>query len=524
VSARAWLLVAALAALTSPTIGRSAAADELLRYDDYGKPPGAGQGDLSKGNDFRWKVLFKVDLDEQFNDAAANDFGKALALQRPSQPNGVDGQAAALGARTNYLSSDHVLGTEGLGWSHLRTYFQGYLVHRFEGLGGSPSPSFPTAYLKGGQQTAYDVRAGYGEINGFKQEGFWSRVYLRAGRQFRYGAGIATFDGLSVGYRSTTVELGLWGGRRSQRFLDDADPGGVLGLDVKLHLEPWTKAPVDVALDYLMYAVPDATGTIVARQLLVIDASWRMRTGGRLFLGISSFDFSGFRGNLSFRHPIGRVANLKVFYDLKLGRDMTFDFVSGFGFAPSRFFVLPDLAPRSRIGLRWDHQIGKYFEYALYANFNVVHGGVQTAFDATYEELGAIARVMAGTVFQPELEYRVRLVQRATEAGAFSDSSQAGERQFQEIRADLRFRPARGFSLLFGAVGRVWDWVTRYVAPGVQATASNDFTAAGTAQAELWIKRVFQMRLRYELGRDSSLFAPELGLVQSVYATLGGRF
>ena len=95
---------------------------------------------------------------------------------------------------------------------------------------------------------------------------------------------------------------------------------------------------------------------------------------------------------------------------------------------------------------------------------------------------------MAGTVFQPEAEYRVRFVQRQKESGLFSDSSEAGERQFQELRTDMRIRPGGGFSLLFGAVLRVWDWVTRYAPTGQSTTVKNDITAAGTAQAEVWVK------------------------------------
>src|SRR5262249_20093487 len=138
---------------------------------------------------------------------------QALALRRPPQPNGVDGQAAALNAHADYLSSDHVLGTEGLGWSHLRTYYHGYVLNRFEGYGGAPSPTFPTAYLDGRQTLAYDVRAGYGEIDGFKDQGFLSKLYVRAGRQWRYGAGVATFDGVTLGVRSAGGELSVWGGR-----------------------------------------------------------------------------------------------------------------------------------------------------------------------------------------------------------------------------------------------------------------------------------------------------------------------
>jgi hypothetical protein len=131
---------------------------------------------------------------------------------------------------------------------------------------------------------------------------------------------------------------------------------------------------------------------------------------------------------------------------------------------------------------------------------------------------------MAGTVFQPEAEYRIRFVQRAKETGQFSENSEAGERQFQELRTDMRIRAASGFSILLGMVVRVWDWTTRYVAPGRTVTVSNDLTAAGTMQMELWVKRVFQLRLRYEVGTDSTVFAPELGVVNSLYATIGGRF
>jgi hypothetical protein len=66
--------------------------------------------------------------------------------------------------------------------------------------------------------------------------------------------------------------------------------------------------------------------------------------------------------------------------------------------------------------------------------------------------------------------------------------------------------------------------VTRYAPTGQSTTVKNDITAAGTAQAELWVKRVFQLRLRYEVGSDSTVFAPELGVVNSLYATIGGRF
>jgi hypothetical protein len=486
-------------------------------------PPTQAQPANPQGNDFRWKVLFKLDVNYQLDDAGLSG-AAALALKKPNVP-GLDGQAAALASHADYLSSDHVLGTEGLGWSHLRLYYNGFLLHRFE---DGAQVIFPTAYLKGDQQTAYDVRAGYAEIDGFKDKGFWSKAYLRAGRQFRYGAGIATFDGLTLGYRGPAVEASVWGGRRSPRFLDDTDPGFVAGADVMLHLDALTKVALDIGANYLTYI----NGSD-AHHLLVVSGRWRSRSGGKLILSVSSYDFQGMRGYVGFSHPLGRVAQLKVYYDLKLGRDLTYDYISGFGMAASRYFTLPDTEDRSRFGVRFDHEIGRRFEYAVQGTFNIVHGdgNIQnaggwtgpTAFDASYEELSVTARALLPRGFVPEAEYRIRFVQRITESGQFSDTSQAGEHQLQEVRADLRLRPYNGLSFLLGGVYRVRDFTTRYAPNGVDTTVQNDTTVAGELTAEVWIRRWVLLRARYEIGTDSAVFAPELGLVQTLYATVGGK-
>jgi hypothetical protein len=506
-----------------------ARAEEQL--DPYSAPTQATPAapPTPTGNDFRLKVLFKLDVNYQFDDASTSG-AQQLALKKPTLPGG-DAQAAALATRADYLSSDHVLGTEGLGWSHLRLYYNGFLLHRFE---DGASVVFPTAYLKGDQKTAYDVRSGYAEIDGFKDQGFWSKVYLRAGRQFRYGAGIATFDGLTVGYQSSSVEVSLWGGRRSPRFLDDTNPGFVAGADATLHLDGLTRVPVDIAADYLTYINPNLT----AHHLLLVSGKWRMRTGGKLLVSVSSYDFGGMRGYLGLTHPLGRVAQLKVYYDLKIGRDMTYDYISGYGMSAARYFQLPDTQDRSRIGVRFDHEIGRRFEYDVQGTFNVVHGGYTndpgaaarggwtgpTAFDATYEELSVTARVLGPRGFTPEAEYRIRFSQRKTESGLFSDTSQAGEHQFQEVRGDIRLRPYTGLSFQVGAVYRVYDYTTRYAPSGQELTVENDTTLAGELTAEIWIKRYALLRVRYEVGTDSAAFAPELDLIQTLYATVGGKF
>src|SRR5262249_5325116 len=101
---------------------------------------------------------------------------------------------------------------------------------------------------------------------------------------------------------------------------------------------------------------------------------------------------------------------------------------------------------------------------------------------------------------------------------------QAGEQQFQEVRADVRLRPYTGLSFLVGGVYRVRNFTGRYAPNGSNTTVDNDTTIAGEITAEAWIKRFVLLRARYEIGTDSVVFAPELALVQTFYVTAGGKF
>src|SRR5204862_57237 len=63
---------------------------------DASRPPGLTAPPAAQGDDFRYKVLFKVDLDYTLNDASVSDaaYARSLALQRPTAPGAVDGRAA----------------------------------------------------------------------------------------------------------------------------------------------------------------------------------------------------------------------------------------------------------------------------------------------------------------------------------------------------------------------------------------------------------------------------------------------
>ena len=76
------------------------------------------------------------------------------------------------------------------------------------------------------------------------------------------------------------------------------------------------------------------------------------------------------------------------------------------------------------------------------------------------------------------------------------------------MRGDIRVRPVAGLSLQVGGVYRVYDYTTRYAPAGQELTVQNDTTLAGELTAEVWIKRYVLLRARYEIGTDSTAFAP----------------
>lgn len=466
--------------------------------------------------------------------------GTPNAELRPSAPPAlpIDALEGAFAPVTDRFSSSQVLGTEGLLFRPLRLYYNGNLTLRATGDGASSA--WPTAWLHGAQRIAYDVRAAYGEIDGGKARGPLSHWFFRAGRQFRYGAGIATFDGLTAGWRHKNVEVAIWGGRRSPQFLDEVDPGFVAGADLTARFASPVGASVDLAANYLFYADrPSLDGTFAAHHLAQLRVRARLgRSGAALRGALSTYDAIGLKAQLAASIPIGRAMQLDASYDLKLGRGLVYDFVAGGGLSPSRFFTLPDEVPRSRLRLRFDHLVGARVEYAVYLNLNLVHpapflGGPDeasrsgltdlSAFDTTWEEIGAILRY-ASPVFQPELEYRARFVQRAAESGDVRSTAGAGERGFQELRFDLRLRPGAGFSLLSGVVWRIHDFTTRYAPPGAALTVQNDHRVAAVLSASYAFRHRLQLFARYEVGRDSAVFAPELGVVHALWAGASGGF
>src|SRR5262249_55854369 len=103
----------------------------------------------------------------------------------------------------NYMFGDAAFGAHGLPVASLDTYFAASYYYDF--LGKDPNSPFTTIYDRQDQDgRALLIRSAYAELDPASQGE--TPLFLRAGRQFRLGAGIAHFDGVSIGYDNRNVE------------------------------------------------------------------------------------------------------------------------------------------------------------------------------------------------------------------------------------------------------------------------------------------------------------------------------
>lgn len=129
------------------------------------------------------------------------------------------------------------LGTRGLGLPGLGTFALGELL---VDLGGAiergDAIGFP-ALTDGHDGRLVLLHLAYAELDGFTARGALSRMHLRGGRQFHWGAVPVTFDGVTFGYADEAARVAVRVGRRASVYALGKIPESLLaGLDAGITL------------------------------------------------------------------------------------------------------------------------------------------------------------------------------------------------------------------------------------------------------------------------------------------------
>ena len=188
-----------------------------------------------------------------------------------------------------YYYGDVVLGSRGLVSPSLSTYFasQFRFDETLSTTTSTPIPSLHYAERMGLPVPDLWYRSGYATWQGVGGIRALEPLYIRAGRQYRYGPAIAHFDGLTIGYEGDAWSFGGFTGQAVDVTglpISDLyrETGVISGLDGRLDLYRINGAPLVITGELLRFdATTHLNGTLALRinQDIALRASMRSRDG-----------------------------------------------------------------------------------------------------------------------------------------------------------------------------------------------------------------------------------------------------
>lgn len=495
--------------------------------------------------------------------------------------------ASGLRTNTNFGLADLRLGTRGVFLPTLNTYAilsSGFDLDGQPTIAASETGAAPDSTEHRYIQNAYGDNAvflqlAYAELEGFSDKGFLSKVSLRAGRQFHWGATPITFDGATLNFDNGSLNVGVRGGVRSGVYNQIQDDNGFVGgVDVAYDFAATGSLPLLVKGEY----------TFMSREITVIgrdrvafalgkesdedeDVKVDLSTGvGQLSgyldinndtmvfakLRLTETDLS--RAHLGLRLGFGESALL---LDLrqKIGEDLFFDLAGGKGLTvtdPATGFERrttyevfrlnsPDLQAFTDLQAQVPLVLTDWLTVNPQAGVHYVLGDAETlsAYDATSFNWGLgvhlRTRVSDKAGLEFDLEYAGRAYDRSNTAGdslgLFSGVESGPETGSNEVYAGVSYNRGQRFvsgrmlgnrSLTIGAgfFHKIYTLEGRRLAFDSPDFSVTETLSGASARADWRFTDYTSAGLQYEFARDSNVFYSHLSNFHNVRASLKLQF
>jgi hypothetical protein len=513
----------AAAAAQPAGAGASAGASVRKSKLDYKPIP-------TEGRDIRERVLFNANI------------GYGLDVSRLSgkvaktgiAPGDVqDGQGNEFAETRQYLLGDAIIGTRGVLMPSLNSYF----LSRYSfNAGGDEFTALNTVY-DGQDAQKILIRSAYAELEGLggPEGGVLDSMYVRAGRQYRFGSNryVANFDGITAAYDHRLAEVSAFFGQRVSLFFDD-DPGVLAGAGIKLRGEALIGYPLDLNVDYLRF---DSGGDDAARQVVETNARWRVAGNTRVYLrgrylddGLDTDQSAGIgRVGGQVRQSIGRDLLFVVDAEKNFAREFAFDYVGTSQIDVVNVGQEIGLAigrPQNStlLGARANYQITPTVEgYAFYRNRLVKNQEEADAFARPFQEIGLASSALFGKRLTASAQYKYRLHSleaSANEPGSdFDDTSGTGVKKMHEISGEARYNfGKKKADLAVGAYGRMYDIETPY------AFLDNDGRGGGRFELGYWATSFVRLRAAGEVAQLSQSMAADIDTLVSLRLLMEASF
>ena len=370
----------------------------------------------------------------------------------------------------------------------------------------------------------------FGDLRGLAPERSSTKVSLRIGRQYVYGATPLRVDGGTLSIKHPRFSLDVFGGRRAT-FYSDPGERAVAG-------ENFVFSPTEhttIRYDFAHYI--DNVHTIGVRH--VLGESWMLN--GSLFL--IDTDPVDLNVGATYLSPGAKTRLTMNFLEKLTSKDFIYDQTyRAFARNPEnqirfRFFPLPptgqafDARGRLNLGL-----VNPYTQFNIdgYRNLTskVGIGGTvcvrkvnsrknEGPFDNSFQEFRANADYYPSPAFDVGTEYRYRHLSRADaeDAKFFDDISLEGEKTFHEVFANASYHLMDGrLTVEGGLFYRRFDTQSRLISlKGMDAISYN-------AGLKLRVARDYKLALEYGFDRELSFLNPDIDYTQGFRVRFEWRF
>ncbi len=484
----------------------------------------------TEGRDIRERVLFKTNIGYGLD---VSRLSGDVAKTGIAPGDVVDGQGNKFAEARQYLLGDAIVGTRGVLMPSLNSYF---LARYSFNAGGDEFTALNTVYDAQDAQKVL-IRSAYAELEGLggPEGGVLDSVYVRAGRQYRFGSNryIANFDGVTAAYDHRVAEVSGFFGQRVSLYFDD-DPGILAGGSLKLRGQALFNYPIDLNVDYLRF---DSGGDEAARQVVETNARWHVATNTRVYVrgrylddGLDTDRSAGIgRVGAQIRQSIGRDLLFVVDAEKNFAREFAFDYV---GSSPIDVVnVGQDIGlaigrPQNStlVGARANYQITPTVEgYGFYRNRLVKNQEEADAFARPFQEIGLATSALFGNRLTATAQYKYRLHSLEDAANApgsdFGDTAGTGVKKMHEISGEARYNfGKKKADFAVGAYGRIYDIETPY------AFLDNDGRGGGRFEVGYWATSFVRLRAAGEVAQPSQSLAADIDTLVSLRFLMEASF
>lgn len=431
----------------------------------------------------------------------------------------------------SYSFGDLVLGTNGLFSRSLRSYFS--TTYRFDRDTNRFSTAVPTVF--DGDLGNFVVHSLWIDIEDVFDNKLLKPLYLRVGRQFKYGLAMVHFEGVSFGYKTRVIRAaGYLGGRTDPYGFENAglSAGLIAGLDGTVDLYEWRKIPLVLSSNWLAHE---------DRRHLDVAAAFRWRRNILVRGKLRWLNRKSARQTVQMRARVSKTTTVTAVIDNQTSNDWVYDIllvkpedIEEFGVLNDRRYLFLGLPrPRLRASARAGTVLLRNIDVLATVAAALEHGRDEdferSSFRSTYLEGGAAVELRLRRNIRIGTSGLGRIYNRPREgreemplvADPLPETTEfTGERAFLEGGGFVRYSlGARTFNAGAELYGRAMRTRSEYIIADDEVW---DFRTGGRFSIDGWTSSRVRLAAVYDLSFSELRYAPELRGIKTLRIMIEG--